>query len=103
MSALQQYELQANNPYEGTTNALEEGRRLLAVGDLANAILHFEAAIKADGNSAAAWRMLGIAQSENEQELQAIAALRKAVELNPNDLDALFHLGNELASLSLPH
>jgi peroxin-5 len=89
-------------------DALAEGRRLLAAGDLANAILHFEIAVQREPNNAHAWRELGGAQSENEQEPMAIAgidcrgcsywqklsftALKKAVALNAGDLSALFLL-----------
>ena len=40
-----------------------------------------------------AWRYLGVAQSKNEQESLAIAALQRSVELNKHDVDALFALG----------
>ena len=40
-----------------------------------------------------AWRYLGQAQAENEGETQAIAALLKAVSIDPYNLEALMMLG----------
>ena len=47
----QEYEMQEENPYLNVEDPLEEGKRLWSIGDLANAILHFEAAIHKDSNS----------------------------------------------------
>ena len=84
--------LQDANPYANVADALAEGRRLLSQGDLANAILHFEVAVARDATNSAAWRELGLAQSENEQEPMAIAALTRAVALDAGDLAAIFAL-----------
>uniref|UniRef100_A0A914XHP5 Peroxisomal targeting signal 1 receptor n=1 Tax=Plectus sambesii TaxID=2011161 RepID=A0A914XHP5_9BILA len=86
------YSLQEANPYLNVDNPLEEGKRLWSLGELANAILHFEAAVQRDPQSSEAWRYLGSAQAENEQEPSAIAALRKSLDLNPSNMDALFSL-----------
>ncbi len=67
--------MQVDNPHSDVGDALAEGRRLLAAGDLANAILHFEIAVQREPNNADAWRELGGAQSENEQEPMAIAGI----------------------------
>ncbi|KAJ2718520.1 hypothetical protein GGI07_005713, partial [Coemansia sp. Benny D115] len=45
-------------------------------------------AVAANPQDAGMWLQLGLKQQENEQEPSAIAALRKAVELDPNALDA---------------
>ncbi|KJE95604.1 peroxisomal biogenesis factor 5 [Capsaspora owczarzaki ATCC 30864] len=76
------YQFASDNPFVNLPNAMEEGRKLLANGDLAEAILAFEAAALRDPGSAEAWLLIGTSQAENEQDLAAIAALRKCTELD---------------------
>ena len=109
--------MQADNPYINDTDALQKGKEALARGDLATAILQvfsskrefmkttalfqFEAAVTQQPENAEAWSLIGMAQSENEQEAAAIAALRKALALNPNDRQAMLSLG--LLKTFIPH
>ncbi|OLY80935.1 Peroxisomal targeting signal 1 receptor, partial [Smittium mucronatum] len=55
---------------------------------LADTILALESALQNDPSNAELWTMLGIKQQENEREDAAIAALRKAISIDPNSLDA---------------
>jgi len=71
----------------------QEGLRLLREGELKPAILAFEAAVQKDFENAEAWRYLGQAQAENEQESPAIAALLNAIKIDPYNLPALMMLG----------
>ncbi len=41
----------------------------------------------------AAWRSLGQAHAQNDKDDRAIAALRRALKIAPNDMDALMSLG----------
>ena len=91
-----------NNPYiqssvENDANsaniAYEQGIILLKEGKLIQAIEAFEACIYIDQEHADAWAKLGQARAENEDETAAIAALLKAVELDPYHLQALMMLG----------
>jgi len=70
-----------------------EGVRLLALGRIRKAILCLEAAVQQDSTNAEAWRYLGQARAENEDEANAIAALLKAIEIDPYNLPALMMLG----------
>jgi peroxin-5 len=82
------YKFQRDNPYVGAatrTHALHSASNLSA--DL-RTVLEREAAVQADPRNAAAWLELGVKQQENEREGLAIAALHKALEIDPTMRDA---------------
>ncbi|KAK3823748.1 MAG: hypothetical protein JOS17DRAFT_753272 [Linnemannia elongata] len=82
----QQYAFEQNNPYMVADPA--KLMDLAARGNLTESILALEAAVQKDPTDAAAWHQLGLRQQENERETMAIAALLKAVEANPKELNA---------------
>jgi peroxin-5 len=51
-------------------------------------VLEIEAAVQRDPSDALAWFELGVKQQENEREAQAIAALQRALALDPAHLPA---------------
>ncbi|OMJ16572.1 Peroxisomal targeting signal receptor [Smittium culicis] len=55
---------------------------------LADTILALESALQNDPSNAQLWTLLGIKQQENEREDAAIAALRKAISIDPNLIEA---------------
>ncbi|PVU85376.1 hypothetical protein BB560_007040 [Smittium megazygosporum] len=55
---------------------------------LSDTILALEASLQKDPMNAKLWTLLGIKQQENEREEAAIAALRKAISIDPNATDA---------------
>eukprot|EP00516_Mucochytrium_quahogii_P012612 CAMPEP_0203803806 /NCGR_PEP_ID=MMETSP0100_2-20121128/13118_1 /ASSEMBLY_ACC=CAM_ASM_000210 /TAXON_ID=96639 /ORGANISM=" , Strain NY0313808BC1" /LENGTH=666 /DNA_ID=CAMNT_0050711723 /DNA_START=111 /DNA_END=2112 /DNA_ORIENTATION=+ len=87
------YELAAENPFATDDNPYERGIELFKQGQLPDAILAFEAAVTKDGTHADAWRMLGVAHQENDQDPKAISCLERAVENDAYHLDALLGLG----------
>eukprot|EP00095_Tigriopus_kingsejongensis_P005866 snap_masked-scaffold38_size502422-processed-gene-1.10 protein:Tk05866 transcript:snap_masked-scaffold38_size502422-processed-gene-1.10-mRNA-1 annotation:"hypothetical protein BRAFLDRAFT_60314" len=83
MSGLETYEFKEDNPLLDHPNALEEGRAKLAQGDIPSAALLFEAAVQNEPDNAEAWTLLGTTQAKNDFDHSALAALKKAVALDP--------------------
>jgi len=88
-----EYKFSPNNPFAEHKNPFEEGVKLMKLGHLKEAILAFEAEVQRHPDNAEAWRFIGEAQAENEEENNAIAALLKAVAIDPYNLKALMMLG----------
>ena len=91
------------NPFDADPDPLETARRLFRTGVLSEAALAAEAQVKkssssangrdSDGKALAAWRLLGAIHAENDDDKQAIAALRQAHAAAPGDGDVLLSLG----------
>ncbi|UXI14137.1 Peroxisomal targeting signal 1 receptor [Sarcoptes scabiei] len=76
-----------NNPYLQTderSNYLERGIQSMENGDLSAAVLLFEAAATDNPKDANVWRLLGIANAKNENDLKSIMAFKRCLALNPS-------------------
>ncbi len=84
-----------DNPFakESSETSFAKGLELIEAGYLQQAILAFEAAVQEEPDNAEAWRWLGLANAQNENEGQALAALHKCVSIDPYNLPALLQLG----------
>ena len=87
------YIMAANNPFLTDTASFSKGKDLFRRGVLTEAVLALEAECQRNPGNSAAWRLLGTVQAENDDDVQAIAALNRALAADPNDLDALLSLG----------
>ncbi|XP_073124590.1 peroxisome biogenesis protein 5 [Henckelia pumila] len=81
------------NPYVGHPNPLKEGQELFRKGLLSEAVLALEAEVLKNPNNAEGWRLLGITHAENDDDQQAIAAMMRAQEVDPTNLEVLLALG----------
>ncbi|XP_061959806.1 peroxisome biogenesis protein 5-like isoform X1 [Populus nigra] len=81
------------NPYVGHPNPLKEGQDLFRKGLLSEAVLALEAEVLKNPDNAEGWRLLGIAHAENDDDQQAIAAMMRAHEADPTNLEVLLALG----------
>lgn len=78
------YNFSTNNPYLLNPAMIDQG---IASDHLADAILALEAKTQLQTSNADAWQSLGLRQQENERDGAAIAALRQALNMNPQLLD----------------
>jgi peroxin-5 len=91
-----QYVFTNPNPYDGNVNALQIGKDLIKTGVLSEATLALEAAVKQPESQqrsvTEAWRLLGEAHAENDDDVRAIAAMREAHRLDPLDAEVALQL-----------
>ncbi|OMH84689.1 Peroxisomal targeting signal 1 receptor [Zancudomyces culisetae] len=89
----------ANNSQQELDRLLAQIKNDPASISLKDTIMSLESMLKNDPQNATLWTMLGVKQQENERDDAAIAALRKAISIDPNSLDAYIALavsyGNE--------
>ena len=88
-----EYVMAENNPFLSDRDSFQKGKDLFRRGILSEAVLALEAECQRNPQNSEAWRLLGTVQAENDDDVQAIAALNKALAADPNDFDALLSLG----------
>lgn len=87
------YQFAAENPYTDDADSFAKAKHLFRRGVLSEAVLALEAEVARRPDHTDAWRLLGTAHAENEDDLQAIAAMDGALRSSPSDLEVLLSLG----------
>jgi peroxin-5 len=96
-AATRGYQFSEENPFMGidsSASVMEAGIKLFGEGRLDEAVLAFEAVVRGDGASSSdAWRWLGTAHAENDDDQVAIMCLEKSLAADADNLEALLDLG----------
>jgi tetratricopeptide (TPR) repeat protein len=75
------------------------GQSIYEKGNVEEAIVHFQNALRIDPNQATVHSALGVALLEIGRADQSLAHLERAVKIDPNDADAHYNFGNTLLQL----
>jgi tetratricopeptide (TPR) repeat protein len=75
------------------------GQAIHEKGNVEEAIVHFQNALRIDPSQASVHSALGVALLEMGRPQQSLAYLERALEIDPNDADAHYNYGNTLLQL----
>jgi tetratricopeptide (TPR) repeat protein len=75
------------------------GQAIHEKGNVEEAMLHFQNALRIDPSQASVHSALGVALLEMGRADQSLISLRRALEIDPNDADAHYNFGNTLLQL----
>lgn len=87
-----------SNPFVGQARPFDKARELYAQGRTADTVLALEAAVQQEPTNAAAWRLLGIALADGDDDQRAISALSAARRIDPGNLETLMALAVSFAN-----
>ena len=87
------YVFAQNNPFDRSEHPMQEAASLFQQGLLSEVALGFEAEVKRNPGNCEAWYQLGLVHAENDDDVQAIAAMDKAHEADPTNRNVLLSLG----------
>uniref|UniRef100_A0A7S3A5H3 Peroxin-5 n=3 Tax=Rhodosorus marinus TaxID=101924 RepID=A0A7S3A5H3_9RHOD len=96
-----EYEFTENNPYKNHPNPMAEAERLLEEGKMVEASLALEAVVQNEPENSRGWYLLGEAQAECDDDVKAIAALKRCLQIGQtgeSHRDALLSLGVSYAN-----
>lgn len=75
------------------------GQAIHEKGNVSEAMVHFQNALRIDPSQASVHSALGVALLEMGRADQSLISLKRALEIDPNDADAHYNFGNTLLQL----
>jgi len=87
------YQMAPNNPFLTDVDSFAKGRQLFQQGLLTESMLAIEAECTRRPNNVDAWTLLGKVNAENDDDVQAIEAMKRGLAVDPNSLELLLSLG----------
>lgn len=87
------YKMASNNPFLTDTDSFSKGRQLFQQGLLTESVLAIEAECTRRPGNVDAWTLLGKVNAENDDDVQAIEAMKRGLLIDPNNLELLLSLG----------
>lgn len=87
------YQMAPNNPFLTDVDSFTKGRQLFQQGLLTESMLAIEAECTRRPDNVDAWTLLGKVNAENDDDVQAIEAMKRGLAVDPNNLELLLSLG----------
>ena len=87
------YKMAPQNPFLTDTESFAKGRQLFHQGLLTESMLAIEAECTRRPDNVEAWTLLGKVNAENDDDVQAIEAMKRGLAVDPNSLELLLSLG----------
>ena len=87
------YQMAPNNPFLTDVDSFAKGRQLFQQGLLTESMLAIEAECTRRPDNVDAWTLLGKVNAENDDDIQAIEAMKRGLAVDPNSLELLLSLG----------
>ena len=87
------YKMAPNNPFLTDVDSFDKGRKLFQQGLLTESVLAIEAECTRRPGNVEAWTLLGKVNAENDDDVQAIEAMKRGLMIDENNLELLLSLG----------
>ncbi|CAG9310176.1 unnamed protein product [Blepharisma stoltei] len=88
-----EYAFNEENPFLEENSPFEAALEKIKTGLTPEAILLLEAELHRNPENSEAWAMLGKLHAENDEDVRAIAAMKRGIAIDPYNLDLLMSLG----------
>jgi peroxin-5 len=93
---LYDYPFESVNPFVDVADPWAVAQEALAKGEISEALLALEAAVRRNPEAADLWVLIGKLNAENDEDNRAVAALNRAYSIDNYNLEAILSLGISL-------